>query len=106
MADAAGGGKQADGLCSAYNSAMSESPDNPILDRLFDPLITPEAAERLTAFQPDAQTVARIECLRERANEGQLTDAEREEYAQYVELLDLVGILKAKARIVLSRRAS
>jgi hypothetical protein len=49
---------------------------------------------------------ARIDDLREKANEGQLTDDERAEYGELVEGLDLFGIFKSKARAVLGQRTS
>lgn len=103
MADAHPSGKRG---AAGYNPCMSEPSNNAILDRLLDPLITREFAEKLGAFRPDPQTLARLEQLRDRANDGVLTGPERDEYEQYVESLDLVAVLQAKARSVLSRRAS
>ena len=48
----------------------------------------------------------RIDELAAKANEGVMTEAEREEYAAYVEALDLVEILKAIARLALARQAT
>jgi hypothetical protein len=36
--------------------------------------------------------------LTAKCNEGQLTETEKREYQAYVEAIDLVGILQAKAR--------
>jgi hypothetical protein len=74
------------------------------LERFLDPLsnrLTPEIAREWINFRYDAATEARLAELAERANEGLLTDQEREEYAQYVEIGDLIGILQARARGVL-----
>ena len=46
----------------------------------------------------------RVDELAEKANEGTLTDEERAEYAEYVEWGDVVGIFKARARIILQRQ--
>jgi hypothetical protein len=72
---------------------------SPVMDRL-----TPETARALVDFRFDAQTQARVAELAEKANEGLLTDDERQEYAEFVELGDLVGILQARARKVLRRQ--
>jgi hypothetical protein len=76
-----------------------------VLDRLLDPLaecLTPEVARRIVALRADALTQARLDELADKSAEGALSPAEREEYAAYVEALDLVGLLQAKARAVLS----
>ena len=80
-----------------------------ILDRFLDPFaecLTRDAAERIVSFRLDPQTEARLADLREKANEGQLTDEERSEYEEFVEASDLMGILQAKARTVLRQHAS
>ena len=79
-----------------------------VLDRFLDPVtdcLTPAVAERIVGVQVDLQTQARLDDLAEKANRGELTEEEREEYTEYVEGMDLVGILKAKARKVLERQA-
>jgi hypothetical protein len=67
--------------------------------------LTPDMARALVDFRFDAETQARVAELAEKANEGQLTDDERQEYAQYIEMGDLVGILQARARKVLRPQA-
>ena len=44
----------------------------------------------------DAQTQSRLDELAEKANSGHLTEEERSEYEEYVDGMDLVGILKSK----------
>ena len=80
-----------------------------ILDRFLDPFtdcLTPEVAQRVAELRPDAATQARIDELREKANEGTLSEAERAEYDEFVESIDLLGILKAKARTFLAKHTS
>jgi hypothetical protein len=80
-----------------------------ILDQFLDPLadcLTKEAATRILQLSLDPQTQARIDELARKANEGELSSEEREEYAEFVEGIDLIGILKAKARLVLARNRS
>ncbi len=79
-----------------------------ILDQVLDPLadcLTPEVATRILAVSLEPQRQFRINELAQKANEGLLSEEERREYAEYVEALDLVGILKATARLALSRHA-
>jgi hypothetical protein len=48
---------------------------------------------------------ARIEELRRNGNEGTVTPAEDAEYKNFVEAVDIVSIMQAKARRALSRQA-
>jgi hypothetical protein len=61
-------------------------------------LLTPEVARALVAFRFDAETQARVAELADKANEGLLSEDERQEYAQLIEMGDLIGILQARAR--------
>jgi hypothetical protein len=79
------------------------------LDRLLDPLtdaLTPESASAIVALRADAEVQARMEELRRKANEGTLTPDEDAEYKDFIEALDLVSIMQAKARRFLSRQAA
>jgi hypothetical protein len=81
------------------------APDN-VIDRFLDPVAdcwTPEVAQRIVGARPDAVTEARLDELRGKANEGQLSPREREEYEAFVDAIDLVALLKAKAKAVLSK---
>ena len=76
---------------------------------MLDPLtgaLTPESASALLNFRADPDLEARIDELRGKANEGTLTPAEEAEYQDVVEAIDIVSIMQAKARRVLSRRAA
>jgi hypothetical protein len=78
-----------------------------ILDRLLSPVVdcfNRESAERLAELQIAPDTRARIEELAQKANEGQLSDVERGEYAEYVQAMDWIAILQSKARESLARR--
>jgi hypothetical protein len=78
-----------------------------ILDEVLDPLancLTPEVAKRLLAVTLEPKRQARIDELAQKANHGALSEDERREYADYIEALDLIGILKATARLALSRQ--
>jgi hypothetical protein len=79
------------------------------LDRLLDSVtecLTPEVAKRLVELRVDPQTQARIDELADKANGGQLSPGERDEYAGFVEAIDLVAILQAKARRLLVNQVS
>lgn len=67
---------------------------------------TPEVARQIVDARLDTDTQARIDQLAAKANRGTLTAEERDEYAEFVEYIDLIGIIKAKARLLLRRRAS
>jgi hypothetical protein len=79
-----------------------------ILDQVLDPLadcLTPEVAQRILAVSLEPKRQVRIDELAQKANEGLLSEDERREYAEYVEAMDVVGILKATARLALSRHS-
>lgn len=79
-----------------------------LLDRLLDPVascFTPRIARRLVSLRADEATQKRLDKLADKANEGELTDAERDEYEVYVHAIDFIGILQAKARRYLKIRA-
>jgi hypothetical protein len=80
-----------------------------ILDRIFDPfgrVLTPESARRIADWRADDETQRRLDELGDKCNEGQLTDAEREEYDAYVRAIDFIAILQAKARSVLQKNSN
>ena len=59
-------------------------------------------AQRILAIEIDPILRARIEELASKANEGLLLSQEHEEYAALIEAGDLLAILKAKARRIIS----
>ena len=72
-----------------------------ILDRMLAPLgecLNEEAARRIVALEIGPDIVARVEELAEKANEGRLTDEERDQYRSYVDAADLIAVFQAKAR--------
>jgi hypothetical protein len=68
----------------------------PIADEL-----TPQQAQKLLAIKPDDKLMARVQELGDKANAGTLTQQERAEYEYYVDVDDVIGLLKAKARRLL-----
>ncbi len=79
-----------------------------VLDHFLRPFaecLTPEVAQRIVDLEIDPRSQARLDELAAKANEGHLTDDERQEYGEFVEGIDLMGILKARARTVLVKHA-
>ncbi len=71
------------------------------LDKLLDPItrgLTPDAARHLADLPIDPATQARLDELAEKSTEGELSEAERDEYETYVHALDFLTILQAQAR--------
>lgn len=54
----------------------------------------------------DPHSQSRLDELAAKANEGHLTDDERQEYEEFVKGIDLMGILKVRARTVLEKHVS
>jgi hypothetical protein len=76
------------------------------LDRLLEPFVeclTPDVAAKVADMRADDTIQARIDYLADRANEGLLTDDEREEYDGYLHAIDVIAVLQAKARSQLRR---
>lgn len=77
-----------------------------VLGRLLEPLtecFTPEVASRIANLRADPQTQQRLDELAAKANEGDLSDEENDEYRAHVEAVDLIGILQAKVRVAIRK---
>ncbi len=77
------------------------------LDRLLEPLteaFTPKMALVLLELRADPELEAHIGELRRKANDGTLTPAEEAEYKDFVEAVDLISIMQAKARRFLAKQ--
>lgn len=61
-------------------------------------LVTPDTMDRIIRFRFDSEVENRAAALAERANEGALSEEERIEYAEYIEAVDLIGIIQASAK--------
>ncbi len=71
------------------------------LDRLLEPLAASfprEVAAKVANLRANEGMQERIDYLADRANEGLLTAEEREEYAGYLRVIDVISVLQAKAR--------
>lgn len=77
-----------------------------ILDQFLNPVrdvLTPEIAKAIADLRADPETQARIEDLASRHHESQLDDEELAEYEALVSGANLIAVLQAKARSVLSK---
>jgi hypothetical protein len=77
-----------------------------LLDRLLDPVtqaLSPEAARRLVELRADKVAQDRIDELADKCTEGQLNADERAEYESLVNAANVIAILQAKAKVLLSR---
>ena len=68
-------------------------------------ILLPEKTEAVISFGADPELQERIDELAERSAEGQLTEAERSEYAGYVRANKFVAILQQHARRLMESRA-
>lgn len=76
------------------------------LEKLLEPFadcLSREVAAKLVALRADDTMQDRIDYLAQRANDGLLTDSEREEYEGYLHAIDVIGVLQAKARAFLRK---
>jgi hypothetical protein len=79
------------------------------LDRLLNPVadtFSESQARKILEIRADAELQARIEALREKANEGTLSSEEDAEYKDFIEAVDVISILQAKARAILEKTAA
>lgn len=78
-----------------------------ILDRFLAPVVEflpADTARRIIDLRIDPELQVRLDELAEKANEGTLSAAERDEYERYIEELDVIAIFKLKAKAALRRQ--
>ena len=78
------------------------------LDKYLDPIaeaLTPQVAQRILDLRPAPEVIERVAHLAEKANEGTLTDGERDEYKALADAGTLIALFKAKARRTLSQHS-
>ena len=76
------------------------------LERMVEPVsrcLTREVARQIVALRAEPELEQRVEELACKADNGQLTEAERDEYESYVRASKFISILQSKARALLSR---
>lgn len=74
-----------------------------LIDLLGD-CLTPETARRLVELRTSPQFDQRVEELADKCNEGLLSEEERDEYDAIIHFGNVIAILQAKSRKLLSRR--
>lgn len=62
-------------------------------------ILTPEQMRQLAELQADEQLAERVSILADKANEGELSEAEHAEYEGYIEANDWLAMLQAEARV-------
>jgi hypothetical protein len=85
---------------------MIKDMDTQILGRVLEldgMRLSPEKAQMVLSMGFSPEDREHIEELGEKANEGLLTDEERELYASYARVINLLGILQSRARVVLTK---
>jgi len=63
-------------------------------------------ANALVELRADSELEAHISELRRKANDGSLTPDEEAEYRDFVEAVDLISIMQAKARRFIARQCA
>ncbi len=79
------------------------------LDRFLEPMteaFSPEVARRVVALRASPDIQARADDLARKAIAGTLTPDEDAEYKEFVEAVDIVSIIQAKARRFLAQQES
>jgi hypothetical protein len=72
-----------------------------VLDEILEPVtnaFSREVAQALVNIRAGEAAQARIADLADKCNEGQLTSTEQAEYESYVQAVDMISVLQAKAR--------
>jgi hypothetical protein len=84
---------------------MATAYEDTVLDEVLEPVarcFTPDVAREIASLRADSALQMRLDELARKANEGELTDEERQRYEAYVEAIDVIAILQAKARKILA----
>ena len=98
-----------DRIPTMISDADGSAASRDLIGRFLEPVtcaLNTKAAKALLDLQIDPIVQRRVDRLAEKANEGELTDAERDEYETYIIANDLVSIMQLRARrlVTSSRR--
>ena len=77
--------------------------DNPVFDEMIDFLAGGPSPEQIAAFKVSPSAQARLEELLEKNRENELTDEEAAELDLYEQINHVMLLLKARARLALTR---
>ncbi|MEM6312649.1 MAG: hypothetical protein AAF743_01080 [Planctomycetota bacterium] len=72
-----------------------------VLDQVLEPIVTPDAARKILEVDFPDDVMRRVDVLREKCGEGELTEEEQREYDEFIEASDLMMILRLRAMVVL-----
>ncbi len=76
------------------------------MDKILEPVanaFSRDVAQALVNIRAGEAVQARVADLAGKCNEGLLTPAEQAEYESYVQAVDMISVLQAKARVWLAR---
>lgn len=88
---------------------MENGQTTAVLEEMLEPVtraFSREVAQALVSIKASDTAQARIAELAEKCNEGSLTPDEQAQYESYVNAVDLISLLQAKARVWLAGHAS
>jgi len=88
---------------------MANGDTTAVLEEMLEPVtraFSREVAQALVNVRASQAAQARITVLAEKCNEGLLTPEERTDYETYVQAVDLISLLQAKARVWLARHGA
>ena len=77
------------------------------LDRLLEPVteaFTPDRVKKIIDVRVDPELQLYIDDLRRKANAGTLSPEEEADYREFVDAVDVISILQAKARRFLAQQ--
>lgn len=92
-------------LTKAYTTAMIMNFQVSVLDRMLEAVVrclNPEAARQLVALRADDAAQIRMDELAAKANQGTLTGDELLEYKDNVAAANVIAIMQAKARRIVT----
>ena len=84
---------------------MTSEMQRQLLESMLDPVtrcLSPESARQLVGLRADEQVQHRVDELADKSTSGVLTDLEKAEYEAYISAANLLGVLQAKARRLIS----
>jgi hypothetical protein len=88
---------------------MMQALPESVFDRVLSPVtdcLTPDAARRILESKLDPAIQRRLDELAPKANFGTLSQAERDEYEELIDAVELLAVFKAKSRLILRQQGA
>lgn len=86
---------------------MESQTQRTVLDEVLGPLVhecfTPDVARLVAEYKADEKVERRLDELSAKCTEGSLSADEQAEYEDFVQAIDLISIIQAKARGLLEK---